>query len=601
MNLENVNRYTWNDFENCCLGPDYYNQLIQFFDRLLELYNRDKNKVFVFISRRAFCIFLLLQQQKCLPGWAKVPVYSDRYVMKKFKFDFWKDQEIILVDDSVITGHHLKETYNMIKKKVANVKIIPYVFAAESKWEDERIRRSDETFINLKYEKVYSHNDILRLSSIESLLFYQCGIPYMVELPIITEEGKAALGVSFSRPDFKLLQRGIADVWAYRECKQVGYLQNEMVSGCLILENNILKRRFSEYIQNLTVRLHIIPEGGGVRIIFMPFAMLKSTDFSSLESMAMALYKGTEYEKVIEKFKDECINRGRNFKAESYIALYRAVVYSLSYYIGEELRKYIYMVYDKKLTFFEEYNKYSFDEDFLKSIREVFSDNSEIKYIQRILQGSSFSEIGYRKETKRLYANIPIREYSYNHVYNAMLDIKNQHYLLNKKQNLFLSIEEMEEFFKSRCMVNDYEQIDNCVSNCISGMLCQGLLVNTLQYEPSQDIVYRGFSFGENSDVFYSVSAKVFYAAVATYYKRIGQDYSRKYRFFILHLFHFFKEQMLFGTFISIDEFDFYVRYFERVEDDINQIKNKEFLLDRRETPYYIKLVEDYISNLDFG
>ena len=597
MSIDNINRYTWDDFKSDC----YYELLITFFKNLLKLHNEDEKKVFVFISRRAFCVFLLLQQKGCLHGWEKVSVFSDRYIMKKLEFDFWTEQEIVLVDDSVITGHHLKETYAMIKRKVEKVKIIPYVFALEAKWEDECLRKSDEIFKNLQYEKIYTHNEILKLSSIESLLFYECGIPYMVELPIITEEGNSALGVKFSRQDFKSLQRGFVGVWTYRECKQATYLQNEMVSGCLILEKNILKRRFSEFIQNLTVRLHIICEPDGVRIIFMPFAVLKSADFSSLESMAMELYDGTTYEKSIKRFKRECNERGKNYKKEIYIALYRAVVYSLSYYIGEEARKFIERVYDKKTVFFEGYNNYSFDKDFLDSIKTVFHNDSEMRYIQRTFFAQPFKEIMCREKVKDLYANIPIREYSYNHVYNAMLDIKNQHHLLHSGQDLFLSIEEMEEFFRSRCLVNDYEQIDNCVSNCISGMLCQGLLVNALRYDSNQDIVYRGFSFGENSDVFYSVSAKVFYAAVSAYYSIIGENYNKKYRFFIFNLYHFFKERLLFGTFISIDEFDFYTRYFERPGDDARQIKNKEFLLDRRDTPYYIRLVEDYIYNLDFS
>ena len=113
-----------------------------------------------------------------------------------------------------------------------------------------------------------------------------------------------------------------------------------------------------------------------------------------------------------------------------------------------------------------------------------------------------FKEIEHREKIKELYTSVPLREYSYNHVYNAMLDIKNQHHLLYPGQDLFLSIEEMEEFFKSKCMVSDYEQIDNCVSNCISGMLCQGLLVNTLRYDSGKNIVflfYICFIFLKNS------------------------------------------------------------------------------------------------------
>lgn len=596
MDMENVNRYTWEDFEK----DRYYKPLIVFFNKLLKLHQEDEKRVFVFISRRAFCIFLLLQQRECLLGWEDVPVYSDRYVMKKLEFDYWTGREIVLIDDSIITGHHLKEAYEMIKRKVEKAKIIPYVFAMEEKWLDRNPRKNDGIFRNLQYEEIYTHNEILKLSSIESLLFYECGVPYMVELPIITEEGEPTLGVNFSRLEFQSFQKGIEGVWAYRECKQVGYLQNEMISGCLIFENSILKRRFSELIQNLTVRLHIIREQDGVRIIFMPFAILKSADFSSLESMAMALYDETEYIESIKRFKEKCINQGRDYIEESYIALYRAIVYSISYYIGEEVCKYIEMVYEKKVVFFENYNKYSFDKEFLDSIKAVFQDDFEMKYVQRTFLVQPFKKIEYCEGMRELYAKIPIREYSYSHVYNAMLDIKNQHHLLYPGQDLFLSIEEVEEFFKSKCMVSDYEQIDSCISNCISGMLCQGLIVNTIQHDSVRNIVRRGFSFGENSDVFYSVSAKVFYAAVAAYYRIIGENYNKKYRFFVLHLYHFFKEQMLFETFISIDEFDFYVRYFENVEDDAKKIKNKQFLLDRRETPYYIKLVEEYIYNLDF-
>ena len=110
-------------------------------------------------------------------------------------------------------------------------------------------------------------------------------------------------------------------------------------------------------VQNLTVRLHIIREQDGVRIIFMPFAILKSADFSSLKDMAEALYLGTGYMESLNRFEKECEERGKDFSEESFIALYRAVVYSISYYIGQEVCKYIDMVYDKEVVFFEQYNK----------------------------------------------------------------------------------------------------------------------------------------------------------------------------------------------------------------------------------------------------
>ncbi len=600
MGQDNKNKYTWEDFVSGKFGFSCYTQLISFFEHLLEIWEKDNDTVFVFISRRAFCIFLLMQKQGYLSAWNNITVYSDRYIMKKLEFNFWKEQKIVLVDDSIITGQHLKKSYYMIKRKIEGANIVPYVFAAESKWENMKIRNSDEAFKDLKQDSFYSHNDILRLSSIESLLFYQCGIPYMVELPILTEDETADIGVSFSKEEFKILQNGVLGLWAYQECRQVGYLQNELVSGCLVLENNILKRKFSGFIQNLTVRLHIMPDYDGVKIIFMPFAILKSVEFFRLESMVRALYKNTKYEKNISKFETECEKRGRFFKEESFVALYRAVVYCLSYYIGQELIKYISIIFEKKINFFEGYNKYSFEDDFLESIKQI---SAEKLFVQRIFQEKPLKKVKSSQENKKLYTNIPIREYSYSNVYNAMLDIKNQHTLSQKdnepKAELLLSIEEIEDFFRSRYLVNNYDQIDDLVSCCISGMLCQGLLVNDLRYEIEGDIIWRGFSFGENSDVFYSVSAKVFYAGVLVYYERIKEDYDKKYDFFIMSLYHTFKAGNMFGTFISLDEFDLYARYFRNAKCN-DQIENKRFLLDEHETPYYIKVVEDAISKLDF-
>lgn len=608
MGVDNSNKYTWDDFKNRRFGFPYHDDLCEFFNSLLKLWEEENRTVIVFISRRAFCLFLLMSQKGYLAKWENVKVYSDRYVKKKLQFDFWENQRIILVDDSLITGRHMKKAYRMLREKATTAQIIPYVFALESNWENVDLKSVDSAFANLKHEFYYPYNDILRLSSIESLLFYKCGIPYMVELPVFTGKEDEKLGASFSKKEFKLLQSGIPELWTYRECEQIGYLQNEMISGCLILGNNILKRRFSEFIQNLTVRLHIIPEDDGVRIIFMPFAILKSVEFISLKSMALNLYEDTKYAEEIAEFEKLCLEKGKSFEKESFIGLYRAVVYSLSYYIGAELRKYIKFLFGKELIAFEGYNKFSFEKSFLESIKEVFETKSDNNgYIRRTLAETPFKKVECSKDIKELCKNIPWREYSYNHVYNSMLDIKNQYsslqHDLKTNQELFLTIEEVQQFVENYCLINVHEHIDNCVSACISGMLCQGLLVNDLYYDSEKKVVYRGFTFGENSDVLYSVSAKVFYAGVFKYYEKVGRDqenYERMYNYFIMHLFYCFRINSLFEIFIDRDEFDFYARYFKGALNSVNQIENKKFLLDEPDTPYYISTVEAYISGLDF-
>ena len=149
--------------------------------------------------------------------------------------------------------------------------------------------------------------------------------------------------------------------------------------------------------------------------------------------------------------------------------------------------------------------------------------------------------------------------------------------------------------------MDDLKEMEDCISGCIGSMLNQGVLVNQLYYDRSKNIVYRGFSYGENSDAFYSISAKVFYAAVLRYFEIVGDAYEDKYGFFAMNLYRFFKEQLLLGTFISEDEFNLYVKYFRQVGGRKEQIENKRFLLDEHTTPYYIQVVEEYVSNLDYS
>ena len=161
-------------------------------------------------------------------------------------------------------------------------------------------------------------------------------------------------------------------------------------------------------------------------------------------------------------------------------------------------------------------------------------------------------------------------------------------------------MEEVEEYFAYNFIARERENLRDEFSNCICGLLNQGVLVNSLVYDTEEDVIRRGFTFGENADVFYSISAKVFYAAVKKYYEIIGEQYQEKYNFFVLELHDFFVRNFLYGTFISEDEFEFYEKYYKDADVNGHKIIDKEFLLDEANTPYYINIVVEHIEKLDY-
>ena len=307
-----------------------------------------------------------------LNGWDKITVYADRYIMKNLDFDFLKEKDVILVDDSIISGLQIQKSYELVKHKTAAKSIFAYIFAAESKWKSNDCCRDHEVFERLDHEVIYSYNDILKLSSIETLLFNNCGIPYMVELPVLTESRttKNSPSVIFTLEEYERFKSLQIENWSYQEFEQIGYLQNDTTCGCLVLENNILKQRFSGFIQNLTVRVQIIPSEDEVKVIFIPFALLKSVDFDELYNFARIIYEGTTYLKSLEIYRCTCEEKGLNFKEESYASIYRAVVYSISYYIGIELKEFMRVFFGKKLKFFKQYEAYIFDQVVEHSLNE---------------------------------------------------------------------------------------------------------------------------------------------------------------------------------------------------------------------------------------
>lgn len=553
-------------------------------------------------------MFLLMKKMECLNGWEDIKVYSDRYLMKSLDLDFLEGEKIVLVDDSLITGKHLRRSIQIIQERTKVSEIIPRIFAAEECWNLQPELKITGKVKTVNWHILYSYSDILKLSSIESLLFYYCEIPYMIELPVLQDirEKEISYSILFQKDEFELLKIS-NNIWEYYDCPQLGYLQNDMTSGVLVFKNHIFKKKFSNFIQNMVVRLQILNEDTGIKIIFIPFAILKSVKFEELYDFFQILYEDTSYLISIKLYEEECKNRRLCFEKMASTAIYRAVVYSLSLYIGKELKEYLKICFSKKLVFCNDLYKYNFESSFCKSVEQIIEETHE-KYIFRVLRQKRFLSIPCRPELEHFSERYFLQKYDYKRVYNFMLEVINDlhHESVNQGENIessgveLITIEEFEQLFTHCFYMEDYGNVDNCMSRCICSMLCQGVFVNELRYEEDSHVIYRGFSYGENSDAFYDISAKVFYAAVLKYYELIGKEYTNKYHFFVMNLYRFFKENMLFDSFISESEFNFYAKYFRNAGEEKfqYQIENKRFLLDDRTTPYYIQMVENFISNL---
>ena len=613
--------FQWNDFVTNKEYP-YYQKLKEFLIKVLS--KCDQNTAICFVSRRAFCVFLLMEKMGALDGIRTEDnaIFTDRYFMKLLRQDSFPYEKVLLVDDSAITSAHMQKAMRQLEYRIGNKKIVPMTFIGDPS------RLPDEKILGFKIDIFYPRplNDVLRLSSMETHLFNQCGVPYTVELPLMEDaepkiqlQRKYQYEIVLDEASYEDLRQLDNAEWKYLELQMTAYLQNQIYGACLIMKNEFLKQRFPELIQNMVVRIQIVERGEQTRLVCIPFAILRSVEFDKLYQFAEIIFDGTKYWDSILSAKEQF----EDFKERTYISLYRTVVYSLSYYIGLEFQEMMGIRYQKQVAFCEKLRRFVLAPDFINSIDSIFGNKVGFHFAIKMIMGPSTNMIEIRKEFNKVYEKISFSEFSFDRLRDKLLELQDELRELsskqkdetmittedelsnlssNQKDDIMITMEELERFFENHFLVpNDMR--DNYLSNAISNLLSQGFLVNDLFYDKESDIIYRGFSFGENSHVFYSIEAKVFYAAVKKYYDRIREiyggnyksEYGHHYSHFVREIFRFFTEASLIGTFITGEQFNYYVNFFQK---DPDRVCGREFLLDEHSKPYHIQMIENYVDKI---
>ena len=210
------NKFTWKEFQES--EYRYYDDMKKFFQELHKNWkNKTEDTVMLFVSRRAFCVYLLMKNYGELTDWNGISIYTDRYISRRMEYNFWKEKTILLIDDSIIEGTNIKSIYENIKRKLPDSEVITYILMGETKWKNNKKLKKD---INLNIQRVCSLNEIFRLSSMESSLFYQAGIPYTVDLPLILGNAKETEGVLFSEEEWQQFCKNTLGDWIYMESVQ---------------------------------------------------------------------------------------------------------------------------------------------------------------------------------------------------------------------------------------------------------------------------------------------------------------------------------------------------------------------------------------------
>lgn len=591
--------YTWEDFKK----EKEYSRLLEFFQAFME-----SDSTIIFVSRKSYCLFLLLREKNVIKV-GNNPIYADRLIMKSYNPDKYKGETVYLVDDTISTGNHLASVCKDVLERTRYNNIILKVFAKEKGFQDGAYIRKHfpeyEGRITLEIMETMEASEKLRFSSIETLLYHQESIPYLIELPYLAEKNTTKDYIVLQENEYEKLTEGNEN-WKFLKCDQAGYRQN-LIEDAVIIMKNGFHDAFPEFIYDFVIRVQIVTHKDRTRsVVLSPFAILKSVKFEELEEYFFNIYGKTRYADELKNQKE--ILR-ENYARYHYKTLYRAIVYAFSYYIGIRFIDYLKSdIPDKDITFQKRNNCFCYEDEFLTAIDDIFKTGTKDFFLSAYLY-RGFSSVEKRSNLLPFIGKYGRLENSERTVFHYLLALFNdlrenpiaeyaqEEQVLQK----FLSIEELQEAVSLSCFEQNDEMKD-ILTGCLNSQLEQSKIANEFTYDEQKKVVYRGFKYAENSEAVFDVPEKVFYAAASSYLAKVHEEgYEAQYERFLAILKEFLVHNNLFGSVITSDEFQIYSELYRKQphKDKSIQIKRLEFLIENNKN-YYIEALIHYIENVDW-
>lgn len=598
----------------------------------LSLHDMKDGDVFVAVTRKGYWLYKSLckdsefghffERKKCL-------FFSDRYVMKDFNFDCIKGRRVYIFDDTINHGNKLFFYFALFEIKGAEC-VIPMAYAAGTEFflkmyevksdikrdygkiqEYERAARDlilsqaeKETkaqaciidFVNkLRYEKIYTSDQISRFSIEETLLFQDELVPLVMDLPMfryMKTENNQTSAIYIKKAAFvRLCEKTVR--WNYVES---GYdlKGRHLTGGFFQLNDNILFEKFQNVFFDFVVKCKYNETDDKVAVVFTPFAVIRSGTFSDVWKCFCILYADTAYYSKVkqcirqdlqvtecerELSIDECIKvmkKNHNLSR----AIFRAVIYQLSMYIGFLFKEKVYAETGIELEC---------DFDIMKD-HNVDSFNATIKE-----QWAAYNRTDFEKKLFSMTLAEPVEPINVQwgddrvkcladekqiYLYIHERIIKTKRGEVDRKEKL-LTIESLESELEQRFRFVSEQQKRRYMTKALLFMLEYSCISNEVLVDDESGNIYRGFRAGENSEILFEDSMKWVYPFVYALYNRISEQGFIEYvRSYFERVEIYFEEEGYFKTIIDKFAFQMYKNYYNNCTQLNEQIQNKAYLLD---------------------
>ncbi len=580
-----------------------------------------ENAPVIFMCRKAYWLYRTLRcySQEWDKKYGQLVILSNRLIIKEPDELLNKGYHVVYVyDDTVNTGRSLYQIYKILKamKPEFEVRLV-VACAPESKEtlkeklivqeKGENPEQIEEFFKTLSIGYYVNIDEIGWISSQEIYMYQRELIPYVIELPFMKEEtdtkivqwtDKNPYVINLRKEIFRSLCISgtqwdyVDNSYFWPDRLENGRIDRVIHCGFFHYHNIYVDKSLGDYAPELIVKCRYEEtEEGKIQAVFTPFAVMDSISMEEAWKMFSCFYMNTHYFKKKKEIYD-FLQRSNN-NTEEYrqsreqlgVAVFRANVFFFSLYVCRVFERMVSRVINCSLVLDDEYMKESFSEDFIKYVDKVSKWEPE-DFLNKIRRLEPISKISVKNQ----FRNIRY-EYIKNDVEGMLAQVRLE--ILRRKreksENIFIPIEEIKDYVFDKTLDKDLKTRNQILLSIILQMTDQSVIGNSLRVD-DENRIYRGYRYGENSDVVLPFRNTYIQLVVETFYDNCqmisgyNSDKARQIYFKLIEVMFrelkvWVKEQNYLDVFVSRQELEWGSLYYSDKQADIDTLINNKTML----------------------
>ena len=580
-----------------------------------------ENAPVIFMCRKAYWLYRTLRcySQEWDKKYGQLVILSNRLIIKEPDELLNKGYHVVYVfDDTVNTGRSLYQIYKILKamKPEFEVRLV-VACAPESKEalkeklivqeKGENPELIEEFFETLSIGYYVNIDEIGWISSQEIYMYQRELIPYVIELPFMKEEtdtkivqwtDKNPYVINLRKEIFRSLCISgtqwdyVDNSYFWPDRLENGRIDRVIHCGFFHYHNIYVDKSLGDYAPELIVKCRYEEtEEGKIQAVFTPFAVMDSIIMEEAWKMFSCFYMNTNYFKKKKEVYD-FLQRSNN-NTEEYrqsreqlgVAVFRANVFFFSLYVYRVFERMVSRVINCSLVLDEEYMKESFSEDFIKYVDKVSKWEPE-DFLNKIRRLEPISKISVKNQ----FRNIRY-EYIKNDAEGMLAQVRLE--ILRRKreksENIFIPIEEIKDYVFDKTLDKDLKTRNQILLSIILQMTDQSVIGNSLRVD-DENRIYRGYRYGENSDVVLPFRNTYIQLVVETFYDNCqmisgyNSDKARQIYFKLIEIMFrelkvWVKEQNYLDVFVSRQELEWGSLYYSDKQADIDTLINNKTML----------------------